>query len=113
MRLCIFFSLNVRWLQVSKLTKEAKGRECQARLFGVCNHNPETTVLAHIRKAGITGIGKKANDILGAWLCYNCHMAIDGQMKTSYTKEELEKEHYLAAIKTINILIQEDKIWSI
>ncbi|MCX8621624.1 MULTISPECIES: nuclease domain-containing protein, partial [unclassified Gilliamella] len=36
---------------MSKLTKEAKGRECQVRL-PCCNHNPETTVLAHYRLAG-------------------------------------------------------------
>ena len=29
--------------------KEAKGRECMVRLPGICNFNPETTVLAHYR----------------------------------------------------------------
>ncbi|WP_233115510.1 DUF1364 domain-containing protein [Aggregatibacter actinomycetemcomitans] len=90
--------------------KEAKGRDCQVRLIGVCNHNPETTVLAHIRAAGITGIGQKAYDQLGAWACYNCHMAIDGQTKTNYTRDELERAHLDAVIRTQAILISEGKL---
>ena len=92
------------------LRKEARGRECQVRLPGICNFNPETTVLAHIRKAGITGMGQKAPDQLGAWACYHCHMAIDGQMKTNYSKEELELHHLRGVIHTQAILISEGKL---
>lgn len=38
---------------MANLRKEARGRECQVRLVGVCNHNPETVVLAHYRMAGL------------------------------------------------------------
>ena len=34
-------------MRQTKLTKAARGRECQVRIPGVCNGNPETTVLAH------------------------------------------------------------------
>ncbi len=34
---------------MANLRKEARGRECQVRIYGVCNGNPETTVLAHYR----------------------------------------------------------------
>ena len=47
--------------------KEAKGRHCKACIPGVCNHNPETTVLHHIRR------GNQKIDKLGAWVCSNCH----------------------------------------
>lgn len=50
---------------MSKLTKLARGRDCQVGL-PCCNHNPETTVLAHFRLAGICGMGMKPHDILGA-----------------------------------------------
>ncbi|TYA25076.1 DUF1364 domain-containing protein [Aggregatibacter actinomycetemcomitans] len=90
--------------------KEAKGRDCQVRLIGVCNHNPETTVLAHIRAAGITGAGQKAPDKLGAWACYNCHMAIDGQIKTNYTRDELQLAHLEGVMLTQAILISEGKL---
>lgn len=56
---------------MSKLTKFARGRECQVRL-PCCNHNVETTVLAHYLLAGTCGIGMKPNDLQGA-----CHDEID------------------------------------
>ena len=55
------------------LRKLAKGKPCQVRLISVCNRNDETTVLAHVRLAGVTGIAQKAPDILGAWACSECH----------------------------------------
>lgn len=58
------------------LRKAAKGRECQVRLHG-CNSNPETTVLAHVRKIGISGFGLKSPDLLGAWACSACHAYVD------------------------------------
>ena len=51
------------------------------RIPGICNFNSETTVLAHIRMAGITGAGQKAPDQLGAWACSACHDYIDGRRK--------------------------------
>ena len=38
----------------TKLTKAARGRDCQVRLPG-CPNNTETTVLAHYRLAGTCG----------------------------------------------------------
>ena len=95
---------------MANLRKEARGRECQVRLSGICNHNPETVVLAHIRKAGITGIGQKAYDQLGAWCCSCCHGAIDGQVKTDYSKDELELSHLWGVMRTQAILIEEGKL---
>ncbi|WP_170709125.1 nuclease domain-containing protein, partial [Escherichia coli] len=34
------------------LRKAARSRACTVRIPGVCNHNPETSVLAHYRLAG-------------------------------------------------------------
>jgi hypothetical protein len=59
------------------LRKLAKGMECQIRIPGVCNGNAETSVLAHLRMAGITGTGQKAPDPLGAWSCSDCHTIVD------------------------------------
>jgi hypothetical protein len=55
----------------------ARGRPCMIRMPGVCNGNPETTVLCHLRMAGITGMSLKANDLLGAWGCSECHRYVD------------------------------------
>lgn len=50
---------------MANLRKEACGRECQVRIYGVCNGNPETTVLAHYRMAGICGTGIRRNQDAG------------------------------------------------
>lgn len=50
------------------------------RIPGCCNHDPETVVLAHIRRGGVAGMGQKPPDIIGVWACSNCHDYIDGRM---------------------------------
>lgn len=62
---------------MTNLRKEARGRNCQVRLPGICNGNPETTVLAHYRMAGLNGTGMKPDDVIGAWSCSSCHDEID------------------------------------
>lgn len=74
---------------MSKLTKEARGRDCQVRLPGICNFNTETTVLAHYRLAGTCGGGMKPDDGQGAWACSGCHDAIDSRTKAEYDRETL------------------------
>ena len=59
-----------------KLRQLAKGQECKVRIPGVCNHNPETTVLAHM---GGAGMALKDRDIFGAHACSSCHDVIDGR----------------------------------
>ena len=38
---------------MSKLRESAKGQPCMVRIPGVCNGNPETTVLAHLNGGGM------------------------------------------------------------
>ncbi len=66
---------------MSKLRKAAQGMPCMVRLPGICNHNPETTVLAHLRRGGVAGVGQKPVDLVGVWACSRCHDAIDGRMR--------------------------------
>ena len=42
---------------MTDLRKYARGKPCQVRIPHYCNGGAETTVLAHIRLAGITGLG--------------------------------------------------------
>ena len=55
----------------------AQGRDCQVRIPGVCNRKSETTVLAHFRLTGISGLGLKSPDWCGAWACSDCHALVD------------------------------------
>lgn len=93
---------------MSKLTKEAKGRECQVRL-PCCNHNPETTVLAHYRLAGTCGVGMKPNDLQGAWACSSCHDEIDRRTRI-FENEFVRLAHTEGVMRTIDILVREGKI---
>lgn len=61
---------------MTDLRKLANGESCTVRT-AVCNYDATTTVLAHIRLSGISGMGLKSPDILGAWACSACHAYVD------------------------------------
>ena len=86
------------------LRKLAKGQPCQVRLFGVCNHNDETTVLAHVRIAGISGLGMKSPDLIAAWACSNCHDAVDRRGYMKLDRDEVRLAHLEGMARTINEL---------
>jgi hypothetical protein len=90
------------------LRKEAKGRGCMVRLPGICNFNSETVVLAHIRLAGVSGMGMKSPDLIGAWACSACHDEIDGRThKSGLSHDELRLAHYDGMARTIAQLDKE------
>ena len=93
---------------MTNLRKEAKGRECQVRIVGVCNGNPETVVLAHYRMGGLNGMGMKPDDIFGAWACSACHDAVDGRTKTKYDCEQLRLFHEEGVFRTQAVGISVD-----
>lgn len=92
---------------MTKLRKSARGRDCQVRLPGVCNFNSETTVLAHLNGAGM---GMKKHDLHAAFTCSNCHSAIDMQLATQYTTDELKLAHYEGVERTQDIWLKEGLI---
>ncbi len=83
------------------LRKYAKGKPCMVRT-GQCNNDPETTVLAHVRLSGISGMGMKAPDILGAWCCSTCHQFCDTNIGIDY-----DVMFYEGVLRTQNQLIKE------
>ncbi|AFC22476.1 DUF1364 domain-containing protein [Pectobacterium brasiliense] len=94
---------------MKNLRKEARNRECQVRMPGICNHNSETTVLAHYRLAGTCGTGIKPPDIQGAWACSACHDEIDRRTRHIDT-ETARLCHAEGVMRTLNILISEGKL---
>lgn len=88
-----------------RLRALAQGRDCEARLVGICNGNPETTVLAHFRLAGLSGLGYKSKDMVGAWLCSACHAHVDSH-KDCQTQLDFAK----AVFRTQTKLIDEGEI---
>jgi len=96
---------------MTDLRKEAEGRECMIRIPGVCNGNPETTVLAHLNGGGM---GMKRPDTSGAWACSDCHDTVDGrndaQAKYGYKRAEISEMFLEGVIRTQERLIAEGKI---
>lgn len=93
-------------MRQSKLTKAARGRECQVRIPGICNGNPDTTVLAHYRLAGTCGVGVKPNDLQGAWACSACHDVIDGRSR-AVSRDEARQLHAEGVMRTQDLLVRE------
>lgn len=79
------------------------------RLENVCCGDPETTVLAHVRMQGISGMGLKAPDQLGAHACHACHTACDtGQWNGQrFEREFVELAFLRGVIRTQYALIKE------
>lgn len=96
-------------LSMANLRKEAKGRECQVRLPGICNHNPETVVLAHYRMAGLNGVGMKPDDIFGAWACSSCHDECDRRTR-KLEADYVRQAHAEGVFRTQAILRREGKL---
>lgn len=93
---------------MTDLRKLAKGQDCMIRIPGVCNHNPETTVLAHYRMAGTCGTGMKPPDTLGAWACSSCHDFVDRRVPPylphSSEFEDVERWHMQGVMRTLAAL---------
>lgn len=92
------------------LRKEAKGRGCMVRIPEVCNHNSETVVLAHVRIAGVSGMGMKSPDLIGAWACSSCHDAIDRRAHTDLDRDYVRLLHLEGMARTIAQLNKEGLI---
>jgi hypothetical protein len=92
--------------------KEAQGRKCQAKIYGVCNGDPATTILHHCRRKSLfkLGMGQKPNDKFGAWVCSACHEAIHKGKTELYRYEDMIIAEYEAILKTQWQLMKEGKI---
>ena len=88
---------------MSKITKSAKGEECQVRIPEACNRNPETTVFAHL---GGGGLGMKRPDTEGAYACSGCHDVVDMRRRVQgLDYERIKLYHHEGAMRTRKILI--------
>lgn len=94
------------------LRNEAKGRECQIRLPGVCLRSPLTVVLCHLNSKRLLGVGtgQKVPDLFAAWGCRACHDAVDGRNRTEFSQEEIKEAFYEGVFRTQNALLKEEKI---
>lgn len=81
----------------TKLRASAEGRTCTFQIPGICNHDAETTVLAHIRDE-TKGLSNKANDFSAAFACSACHEHFDQHRMTKadeafYALRAMQRTH--------------------
>ena len=93
-------------MRSNAIRMSARGEDCTFQIPGVCNHNPETTVLAHLPDES-RGMGRKAGDFCAAHACSSCHDAIDGRVNSAGWDSE-NSEWYMrrALVRTWRRLIQ-------
>ena len=89
---------------MTNLREEARNRDCQIRLPGICNFDPATSVLAHLNGAGLA---MKHNDLFASIACSKCHSAVDGPSTRQYGADELELAHRQGIQRTQQIWIDE------
>lgn len=73
-------TLKTKGPRMTPIRKSARGEECTLQIPGVCNSNPETTVLCHSNAlADGKGMGLKAPDTAACYGCSACHDVLDGR----------------------------------
>lgn len=77
-------------IRSKKITQSARGEDCTLNILGVCNHNPETTVAAHVSD-GKRGVALKASDTSICFACSACHDVIDRRV---HCEEFASREHW-------------------
>lgn len=88
----------------------AKGKPCHLRLQG-CSHDREQTVLAHIRRGNVAGVGQKPVDVFAIPCCDNCHGIFDGRYRANgYSREQLDAEALRALGQWLTYLWQHEYV---
>lgn len=84
------------------LCDSARGQCCTLQIPGICNGNPETTVLCHL-PSSTHGMGYKSDDYWAVFGCSNCHDVIDGRVPYDWRPGELNEFLFYGLHRTIGI----------
>lgn len=91
-----------------KIRESARGKPCLLRVPGVCRGRTETTVHAHLRRAGLGGVGMKPVDVAGIRCCYECHDWLDGRRGRDPEHDEHAETWVLQGLlRTLRALVDE------
>lgn len=92
---------------MSDLRKLARDKPCMFRGPG-CDGGGPTTVLAHLRYAGIAGMGQKPPDTCGAWMCGPCHDLQEGRRRVAgFSPAVIRQYAFEALLRTLKALDDE------
>lgn len=93
--------------KMTPIRRAARGQDCTLRLPGVCNFDPDTTVLCHSNYlADGKGMGLKAPDTAAAFGCAACHDVLDGRRPRpeGFSRLDLEGAFYVGMRSTHQVL---------
>jgi len=96
-------------IKSNALRQAARGQKCTFAIAGVCNNDNSTTVLAHLPDES-GGMGKKSDDISGAFACSACHDVIDGRVSNAEYKAGKCYYNFRAFKRTLRKWIEMDLI---
>lgn len=91
-------------MSMPNLRKLACGQPCLVRLPG-CDGGGATTVLAHVRRGNVAGVGQKPADLCAVYSCMRCHDLLDGRAHLAgLTRLEIDQAVLLALCRTLAIV---------
>jgi len=90
-------------IRSKKLRDSANGKSCTVNIAGICNYNPETTVLAHFNFEG-GAMGSKSDDTSAGFSCSSCHTHLD---QNKLSKEDAYFYKARAMVRTTRVWIEE------
>jgi hypothetical protein len=88
----------------------AHGKPCYLRLYPYCNGDNSTTVLAHIRRGSVAGVGQKPCDIAAMPMCSACHDVYDGRVPTTIQRVILDAEALRGLVQWLDWLDKREYI---
>ena len=103
-------------IESKKARDSARGEDCTLNIVGVCNHDPSTTVLAHLPDdSGCGKMGGKSDDVgCAVYACSACHDMIDGRVSEKesigYINDGKDAYHLRALKRTIRRMIDKGVI---
>ncbi len=86
------------------ITDLCRGEPCYVRLPDLCNSSPENSAPAHLRLAGITGMGYIAPAFMACPSCPNCHDAYDRRRFLDLDRDYVELNFLRGLMRWQNLL---------
>ena len=84
-------------IRSNALRNSARDQDCSLNIVGICNYDPQTTILAHLpNESG--GKGFKSTDLCAVYACSSCHDAIDGRAAFPPAESDYRHQYYLRAV---------------
>lgn len=87
-----------------KLENAARGQPCYMRLPSICTFDDEQTVLCHIRRGNVAGVGMKPTSLAAIPMCARCHDAYDGRGTNILSQDDLDADALRALVQWLHYL---------